>query len=1453
MADSRPSHDTPPGRTVALGALPMTDLELRPTAPFDSAEPLDLTAALDEALPTKRYELGPEIARGGMGAVHRCFDRQLGRELAVKVLLPELVKRPDVLRRFVEEAQVGGQLQHPGVVPVHELGRLEDGRPFFAMKLVKGRTLAELLKERAGPGDNLPRLLKVFEQVCQTLAYAHARRVIHRDLKPANVMVGAFGEVQVMDWGLAKVLGASAADDTTDPGGETASIVNTGRSGDPSDHTVAGSVMGTYAYMAPEQARGELELVDERSDVFGLGGILCETLTGRPPYVGRTLEEVRSLALRGDLAPTLERLNRSGAEPALVALARKCLAPEPGDRPRDAGAVAAEVSSYLAGVAERLKAAEIERAAAQARARAERGRRRATVALAGAVVVALALAGGGWAWLDRQHSARIEETLRQARPALDNAARLRKQAAAVLLTDLDQWRKKEDLCKEAVAAAEQAEKAVAAGEPDAATRQALDELLQPLRDEARAATNDRKMLERLHAISFVANDAVTDDDFDHYLATHGNEDRFIYSPAAGASEYGKAFREYGVNVETLPVEQAAAAIGERQIKADLIAALDDWLRLTETGPRRDNLLRIARASDPEPTRDRLRRALAAGDLKELKDLAQLPSAARMPVSAVLLLADGLFQKNEVTPAVALLRQAQRLHADDFWLNDKLGEYLMYTGAGTPPQMEEAMRFFTAALVVRPQSQTARVNLADALAYTAAYEEAEAAYRQALEDRPTLAYVRNKLAALLAADGRYDKALEESARAVEQRPQSAYVHEGRAGVCFMAGRYEEAVAAYRKAIGLHPDIGSYYSGLGQALAELGHTAEAIEAHGEAVRLKPSAQTYAKLADTLVKCGRIQDAVEAARTALRLQPGSPPGRSSLANALAATGRHAEAVELYREAVALTPRDAGLWWRLGHVLRSQGKNEEAAASVREAIRRGPRQGPRLAAMYNELGLICSDLGQKERAAAALRQAAEVNPYDAVIRENLGDALRDQGALPEAADAYREAMRLKPDWSEPRARLVEALEGLDRVDEAAAVLEQAGLGNAEAFYRLVRLFQDHGRHREALEQLEPWLRVRPDDGVALHRLAVSLEKTGRLEEALAAYEKALTGTASLRLDRAGAAFDFGGALLERSRRLGERGEADEGRLAAARGHAYLAWGWSKLGKKAAAADEAAEAVKHKPTEPKYYRLLVAALKETRPEAALLACCSALALDPAAAEDYLTVAELLRELERPAEAIAACELSLQRWPDDERARRTLGRLLMEAGRLQEAAVQLERGRDQDALKRCRRLQELEPRLSAYRAGAAKAADEDLLELASLCLLRRLPATASRLYAAAAAANLLPPGSEEGHRAAEAAALAGCGRGGDAGEVGEAERRRLRGRALEWLRAEWAAAMQSLTASGGEGRVQATLARWQRESALAGVRDAAALDELPEAERQSWRAFWAQVDSLRQLASARDR
>src|SRR5262245_8664322 len=273
-----------------------------------------------------RYQLSGEIARGGMGAVLRGRDVDLGRDLAIKVLLPKHVHRPEVAQRFVEEAQIGGQLQHPGVVPVYDIGRFGE-RPFFTMKLVKGHTLQALLADRADPSLDRPRLLGIALQVAQTLAYAHAKGVIHRDLKPANVMVGAFGEVQVMDWGLAKVLpeGGLADEERASRAQEQPEDVTTIRtarsvgSGYGSD-TEAGSLLGTPAYMPPEQANGYVANLDRRCDVFGLGAILCEILTGKAPYVGRSAEEVRRKAANGDLADALARLDGCGIDQELITL-----------------------------------------------------------------------------------------------------------------------------------------------------------------------------------------------------------------------------------------------------------------------------------------------------------------------------------------------------------------------------------------------------------------------------------------------------------------------------------------------------------------------------------------------------------------------------------------------------------------------------------------------------------------------------------------------------------------------------------------------------------------------------------------------------------------------------------------------------------------------------------------------------------------------------------------------------------------------------------------------------------------------------------------------------------------------------------------------------------------------------------------------------------------------------
>ncbi len=313
-----------------------------------------------------RYVVAKEIARGGMGAVVRAVDCDIRREVAIKYMLDDSERAKKA--RFVEEAQITGQLEHPNIVPIHELGIDAQKRLFFSMKMVKGRSLAQVIDElRSSPAAektwSLGRLLTLFNNVCYAMAYAHSRGVIHRDLKPANIMLGDFGETYVMDWGLAKVLtrnGSSAEQKPSSPlssietsasmGVSATQPTTEGSSGSHSGSTKVvtsrevdgeltqdGAILGTPSYMPPEQAHGEVLALDNRSDVYSLGAILYELLTLLPP-VEKTGGHVAVLlrVVEGEIKPPEQRSPdraRAGKVPKeLAAVAMKALALKPEDR-----------------------------------------------------------------------------------------------------------------------------------------------------------------------------------------------------------------------------------------------------------------------------------------------------------------------------------------------------------------------------------------------------------------------------------------------------------------------------------------------------------------------------------------------------------------------------------------------------------------------------------------------------------------------------------------------------------------------------------------------------------------------------------------------------------------------------------------------------------------------------------------------------------------------------------------------------------------------------------------------------------------------------------------------------------------------------------------------------------------------------------------------------------------
>jgi serine/threonine-protein kinase len=893
-----PNENPPSGRSV-LATLSLAGLEPPRVMLRDTdlaAEPPVVDPGSPELPPRPgpeaRYQLLGEIARGGMGAVLKGRDADLGRDLAIKVLLEKYRDQPEMTRRFVEEAQIAGQLQHPGVVPVYELGAFADRRPYFTMKLVKGRTLAALLAERSGPADDLPRFLAIFEAVCQTVAYAHARGVIHRDLKPANVMVGGFGEVQVMDWGLAKVLPRGGGTDEADRAGRE-TLIQTARSGSGADASRAGSVLGTPAYMPPEQARGELARVDERADVFALGAILCEVLTGRPPYEGPTASALRRAAA-AELAEALARLDGCGADAELVGLATSCLAPAVEARPRDAGAVASAVSSYRAGVEARLRAAELARVEAQARADSERKRRRATVGLAASILALVVLGGGAGAWYFQQ---RRDRQLR-VNLAFDEVERLRDLAARDPDGDVAKWLAARDSLRHV------ADLIAGLADARARARARFDVLARDLAAATAAAEADRKLVDELDDIRTASE----------YSQWHQID-----------TDYARAFRAAGLDPDHQGPESVGTSIARRPrgVALSMASALDDWARI-RGGLRRPltewkHLWTAARAADPDPWRCGLRDALERTDIAALRRLADGTDLDRQPAASLVLLGRNLNTNGEPARAVAVLNLAARVHPADFWAHEAFGvrvhqvDFPAHEARGElrrgdqPPQYEEELRHLTAALALRPNSSGAHNNLGTVLGALGRHAEEVAELKEALRLRPDFPEAHNNLGIALNA----------------------------------LGRYAEAVVEHKEAVRLRPGFPEAHYNLGIALEDVGLPAEAVAEYQQAVRLRPDyPMAHNNLGRMLLTLARYAEAESELKEAVRLQPEHPFAHNSLGVAQRAQGKAEEAIKAFKEALRHWPEYPEAHCNLGLVYQTQGRYAEALAEMRTGHELGTKR---------------------------------------------------------------------------------------------------------------------------------------------------------------------------------------------------------------------------------------------------------------------------------------------------------------------------------------------------------------------------------------------------------------------------------------------------------------------------------------------------------------------------------
>ena len=651
----------------------------------------------DGSLLAEPYKVMGEVGRGGIGIVLQARDLALGREVAVKVLQPRHQTNLAAVTRFTREAKIAAQLQHPGIVPVYAAGQDNLDRPYIAMKLLRGSTLQALLEKRKDPREGRAGFTRIFEQICQTMAYAHSRGVIHRDLKPGNVMVGAFGEVQIIDWGFARVLGTPAAVEDTKDLQLLDQAMSTQES---SALSVAGVPIGTPAYMAPEQAKGDLKAIDERTDVFCLGSILTEILTGLPPHASSSVREVLDEATRGDVGPACQRLDRSGAEAELIALAKDCLRPAKADRPKNAAAVSLRVSEFLAATTERARQAELD--AVQERSRAVEERRKKRLIVWASVVLLFAGAGVAWAFWTRAE--RRQLVADEVNAILADADRTAAQADWTAAEQLG-------LRADAVLNVNDAGKQVRAK-----VTQKIEEYRAGAREESTVKTLNRL---RLSSTS---------------------------PPPEMDRSYAEAFRAIGMDIDRRdPAEigQAIRAIKDKRLRDQYLLALDDWsLRFGPLGPapraaeaagappgdrtprgaggpspsldRRRRVLETAIHADDDPWRNRLRHAIQSDNRAELKTLVASIEETKPSAASIILLSHALAGSREASPVDLLLR-AYRLYPDDYWVNFFIADATLPLRGESDPRREDLCeRHARLAVSINAKNPHAHAILATAL-------------------------------------------------------------------------------------------------------------------------------------------------------------------------------------------------------------------------------------------------------------------------------------------------------------------------------------------------------------------------------------------------------------------------------------------------------------------------------------------------------------------------------------------------------------------------------------------------------------------------------------------------------------------------------------------------------------------------------------------------------------------
>jgi tetratricopeptide (TPR) repeat protein len=891
------------------------------------------------------YKLIEQIGEGGMGTVWMAQQTEPVKRLVAVKLIKAGMDSKQLIARFEAERQALALMDHANIARVLDGGTTLAGRPYFVMDLVKGVPITRYCDEHH---LTLRQRLELFIPVCQAVQHAHQKGIIHRDLKPSNVVVALYDGKpvpKVIDFGVAKAAGQSLTERTLVTG--------------------FGTVIGTPEYMSPEQAQLDNFDIDTRSDIYSLGVLLYELLTGGPPFSRKHLEQagmLEMLRVIREKEPTKPSTKLSTAEglPTLAAnrgteparlkklvrgeldwIVMKALEKDRNRRYETANGLGQDIERYLAD--EPVQACP---PSAWYRLQKFSRRNKRSLLMAAVIGAAVLFVVGSFGLFARDRHTREQELARarearqtkltfEVEQALREAGALSERARS-LMDNPHQWEATLGVASSVLKRAEGL-----ASQDEAALATALQKRLHDQRTTLNADENDRRFVARFDEIRLEQ--------------TQMRLEMSEYKMEVGYTALKESFQTYyGIDFGATPSQQVMAVLRQRRsaIREKLLAALDYSLACAPGQEQQGRQWLIARlgTADPDPWRKQARQALGAKDWPAVEKLLQDPAAQRQLVTVRLRLALALPPESPI--GLEVMRQIQQSHPGDYWVNHDLAGVLQYR---QHPQWDEAIRYYTAALALRPRDPGIYCDLGNALWGKGDRDGALASYRRAIEIAPNYPGAHRSLGSKLRAMRDRDGADRAYRRSVEVAPDRSLAL-FQLGVTLAKDDHDVdgAIAANRKAIELNPRNVAALQNLGVLLRNQGKLDEAIAVFRQAIRLNPNDAFYhSNLGDALRMQGKLEEAIAECRQAVEYDPNSFLARINLGHALDRAGRSDEAIESYSKAIELKPEDQMVWLARANVYKRLGRLDRAVADFSEGIRLNPNSSYAQGERYQRIEL--------------------------------------------------------------------------------------------------------------------------------------------------------------------------------------------------------------------------------------------------------------------------------------------------------------------------------------------------------------------------------------------------------------------------------------------------------------------------------------------------------------------